>query len=1413
MNTILSCRIARKCLYFAFFLFTTLISLGTNPPITNNLTNLSEGIAQAANDDRVPEMVIEGNIIHTVWNVYVSGSEAYLYYRRSTDLGETWESPQLIYQFKDAAKATDYTSQRLAVSGNNVYIGFVDYDYNDNGTGKLYLSTSTNSGASFGAVVELTNSGGGYNSLDHSFIKAEGNNVAIAFDGSGAKEGVRLLFSSNNGTSFNETTITEDNNAMSDFWYDGNQLIVVHEYAYYFYGLNTGRVYISVSNDNGASFITSKVSLTYKEENGNERERSRCYHDVRYVPKVAKDGNNIHLIFTGYNENGIWTILYTRSTDNGNSFEKTVDINNGKVGDTGLQAGQESLVAKNGHVYMEYLSTGSKVYLVRSEDNGSTLTEPQDLMTESTHYIQTTWWPQLVVDPSDETGKTIYFGCGAMMTRKSTNGGESFHNTTYLFPLFDADVRESVLRIDNSGNIHWLARGRMKHYPNYDYDMFYGEKKIQPEPGEENKAYHLVTTWNDIQETTIVPSSPSIEFDSIMTGEAWVKILDVTNKKINIFGKVNAYDGDTYQPSGYQMTFHESGGKRYLNAGLQTDKGQFINWTGGTINDTLWHHIAFTYDANAGLNNFKTYFDGLLVLEQTVTGVIIPGDGMLMIGSRRNFNTDANYLIDDVRLWNRALTQEELIENQTKSFTGQEDSLKLWLNFDDTFKDISGNGNDAIPLYLGELKTSNFDPPLTDFEMYQVANEISFNNKTSNATSWLWDFGDENTSEQGNPKYTYSTAGEYQISLLAKNANSITSAIGHSTIVGLDRIEPTKAGNLGYATISVFGGGLTIENTVLILRKEGETDIIGENLSSPGEGSLAAFFDLYGKTLGEWDMIVSKNNTEMILEDAFNIIQGVEAAPWLNISGRGAILFNRWQTYTINYGNNGNVDAYSVPIWLALTNHPDLEIEFVDFDVVVPEVAIQLGVAEDIKKLDLFFETDVVLGEPMNAIVYPLVIPVIPANSSSSVHIRIKTPDNFKIKAWMNPPWVEYNPDESSTKSIQLTKGQIKLKVAECITGVLDEGIVDIGTSAIPGVGCAWSIGKQVYQTAQTPPWSEKGSFWGTLWNTAVTVVDCGVNLSGVGGIVKGVGVFMANMGGYVKSMHECNQIGKDLSTQSKDIDAVSSFDPNEMIGPAGYGDQNYIVKNSLIPYTILFENKSEATAPAHDVFIIDTLDLSTFDVSNFGFSSFGWGDTILSPPGNKLKEFSMDVDLRPEINLITRVSARLDTITGIIKWEFLSLNPETMNLEEDPYIGFLPPNTTSPEGEGFVSFSIGLRDELTTNSEIRNKATIIFDANQPILTNEYINTLDLDAPESQVYPLDENIKSNFNVAWIGSDQGSGIGGYTIYVLENDTALYPWLENTDEVTAVFHGELGSNYKFYSIAIDNVGHVEADPGQN
>jgi hypothetical protein len=66
-----------------------------------------------------------------------------------------------------------------------------------------------------------------------------------------------------------------------------------------------------------------------------------------------------------------------------------------------------------------------------------------------------------------------------------------------------------------------------------------------------------------------------------------------------------------------------------------------------------------------------------------------------------------------------------------------------------------------------------------------------------------------------------------------------------------------------------------------------------------------------------------------------------------------------------------------------------------------------------------------------------------------------------------------------------------------------------------------------------------------------------------------------------------------------------------------------------------------------------------------------------------------------------------------------------------------------------------------------------------------------LDAPESKIYPLKETLENHFLLEWTGSDKGSGIQYYSIYVLENDTLLYPWLTRTTNLSAPFEeGEIG-----------------------
>src|SRR6185312_12421541 len=91
----------------------------------------------------------------------------------------------------------------------------------------------------------------------------------------------------------------------------------------------------------------------------------------------------------------------------------------------------------------------------------------------------------------------------------------------------------------------------------------------------------------------------------------------------------------------------------------------------------------------------------------------------------------------------------------------------------------------------------------------------------------------------------------------------------------------------------------------------------------------------------------------------------------------------------------------------------------------------------------------------------------------------------------------------------------------------------------------------------------------------------------------------------------------------------VGSRDPNDKIGPAGFGSAGFI-QDGTLPYEIEFENDpAKATAPAQEVTITDTLDADV-DVDTLQFTGFGFGSHSFSVPAG-LSNYQTTIDLRSE--------------------------------------------------------------------------------------------------------------------------------------------------------------------------------------
>jgi hypothetical protein len=274
--------------------------------------------------------------------------------------------------------------------------------------------------------------------------------------------------------------------------------------------------------------------------------------------------------------------------------------------------------------------------------------------------------------------------------------------------------------------------------------------------------------------------------------------------------------------------------------------------------------------------------------------------------------------------------------------------------------------------------------------------------------------------------------------------------------------------------------------------------------------------------------------------------------------------------------------------------------------------------------------------------------------------------------------------------------------------------------------------------------------------------------------------------------------------------DGVTSMDPNEKLGYGKNGTTNYMQPGLPLTYTIFFENLPTATAPAKQVRVIDTLDMAKLNLSTFRFNQYGWGDTLFNVL-DSAPVFRKMIDLRPANPNYVKAEGHLDVTKGIVTWDLQTVDTSTFRLTSEPDEGFLPPDVIKPQGQGFVSFTVYPKAGLATNEEIKNKAVIYFDFNESIATNTWINKIDKTNPDSKVVSL--QLAGNdtiVGVSWKGTDVGSGILHYSVYVSTNGGAYTLWQKETTDTVANFTGKINSTYAFYSIASDSALNKEGAP---
>lgn len=613
---------------------------------------------------------------------------------------------------------------------------------------------------------------------------------------------------------------------------------------------------------------------------------------------------------------------------------------------------------------------------------------------------------------------------------------------------------------------------------------------------------------------------------------------------------------------------------------------------------------------------------------------------------------------------------------------------------------------------------------------------------------------------------------------------------------GFSDIIPNKGGNVGDVTVNIYGAGFD-QHVKIILRATGMDDIVGfDSLTSVLNGQqIKTTFNLRGQVPGVRDVWIVRNGDSTVLAGAFEIVADGKAEPWADVLTPSAIRFVNFQNggehkIYITYGNTGNIDAEGVPIWFAA----DTALEVVDFDfdwIPLPDSAID---PNDSVYYAVMVDSITDIKFPAN--VYCIVIPRVPAGFQGQLGLTIKPKriGNLRVDAWATAP---------------LYGSPLKYYMPECMDALLGKLI-----GFVPGGDCVYNamdallspMFDAAYDTDNFASASWASNYVFTLGKA---LVSCGILVTG-GGLVLDM---LSDLLRIKDVVDDINAILACLEMRPKPtpnvLPVLNSTDPNQKSGPGGVGTAHWVNHNEPMSYLIEFENVDTATAPAVQVVILDTLDVNVYNLNTLNLNFFTIADSQFSVPYGR-KIWTAFADLRPGINTLVRMDASLNG--NVLKWEFVSLDPVTLEPQLGVTDGFLPPNVNDPEGTGSVGFTIQRWDNLPTNTTVSNRAAIVFDSNPALITNSWSNTIDNDLPVSAVNALSDTMPTvQIPISWTSSDVGSGVRYVDIYASKNSDPYEPIAYSVGiEDTLMFTVESGNGYRFYSIATDSVWNEEAKP---
>ena len=626
----------------------------------------------------------------------------------------------------------------------------------------------------------------------------------------------------------------------------------------------------------------------------------------------------------------------------------------------------------------------------------------------------------------------------------------------------------------------------------------------------------------------------------------------------------------------------------------------------------------------------------------------------------------------------------------------------------------------------------------------------------------------------------------------------------------ISSLSTYRVGTSGLVTITINGAGLDT-GAIVSLTREGYPSIIaGYRKGDSTRTSLNATFSLSEATLGDWLLKVTNPDSQIAFAlNPVTIESGGYPDLWIEIVGREQIRVGRNQLYVIRYGNRGSVNAIFVPIWIGGI---PLNAKYKLITKLTPLSSLGFGNYSDTAGIPMEIKDS-------SEIRLPLVLTHIPPGYMGTIEVSlcISNPQPFVLEAWFDGSLISTNSIPSFSKStandkIASTTGWLEcwwgmIKMSLDIMGLLVDGACT--RDVLVGVTDVY-----VNEIVNKPDLISDLQFFANI--TARVGMECA---TGIWPTTRVVAVTTAFVLDASQAGKDCKGVNIPRLRYQQNIRPVSSSTPEDKYGPTGFDPpdtsltvyQRFIQPNKEFNYRVDFWNKEDATAPAQEVFIRDTLN-ENFDLSKFSFTECGFLRWTVPLQGGQY--FKINVDMRPDMNLIVNVEGSLDQSTRAVSWTFRSLDPTTMELPEDPMAGFLPPIDSTGYQIGWVNYSLDVNPTLPTGTRVENQAYVNFDGvgpwNPAPKAAPFLNTIDVGAPSSRVsYTPNVLNTDSILVRWTGKDDslGSGIKDYSLYVTDNNSAWQKYQSSLLDTSVVMPASSDHTYQFFTQARDNVGNLE------